>query len=534
MPAMDDQQRQELARSELQKAQLVIASDPTEALAHLQRAEQLDAVNAVILLLLARTQLRLGRAVDAVNTLERLIKILPGHQEALAVLAFGHRQLGNYDLAQGRADEALALDSADLTAREVRADCHVAAKNYPAALADLDLLVPVLIDQAAARVKAKAAFCHLKLGHHRRALTMSSKLIEKGFDSDLASGIYHQAQTQVKAEIAARFEHMTWWQRVYNKFTDRALLDMHLEDTQGMDGLRQRSKNAEAQVEVVQTLAVEQERRADESARLARTDHLTGLPNRTCFDSDWIPRIEAAGSCFFVAFDLDKFKLVNDLHGHDAGDQALVKAARIGSQVFRHPEGNLFRFGGEEFIAVLFESPDEVLRQAEAFRSRLEANAAAELARDGLRLQWPGPTGTLEARPLTASIGIAAWPKDGREIRDAMKAADVASYVAKQSGRNKVVVFQDGMTGKPLAEAVPDSAPTPPIALSAQAPVRRKKGRVSVSEAVPAAPTAKTRNALGVGPEQVSGDDSLTLEAILADGEAPGAQTGGGAPQKAS
>jgi diguanylate cyclase (GGDEF)-like protein len=496
MPAMDVQQRQDLARSELQKAQLVIASDPSGALAHLQRAEQLDPVNGVILLLLARTQLRLARGVEAVNTLERLVKISPGHKEALAVLAFGHRQLGNYDLALGRADEALALDPANPAAREVRADCLVAAKNYAGALLDLDQLVPALNGQAAARVKAKAAFCHLKLGHHRPALAMSTHLLEKGFDSDLASAIHRQAQTQVKAEIASRFEHLSWWRRLYKKVTDQALLDMHLEDTQGMDRLRQRSQNAEAKVEMAQTMAVEHERRADESARLARTDPLTGLPNRTCFDLDWIPRIAAHGSCAFVAFDLDHFKLVNDQHGHDAGDRALVKAARIASEAFRHSGGNLFRFGGEEFIAVVFNAPDEVLGQAEVFRGRLEATAAPDLAKEGLRLQWPGPGGRLVDRPLTASIGVALWPQDAGQIREAMKAADVASYVAKQSGRNKVVVYRAGMAREALDDPAPISVAVPVMAESTDWPPvpasRRKRSGAGGMAGPAAAPKART------------------------------------------
>jgi|GEM_PF-5125131 diguanylate cyclase (GGDEF)-like protein len=525
MSAMDDQQRQELARSELQKAQLVITSDAAEALAHLQRAEQLDAANTMILLLLARTQLRLARIVDAVNTLERLLKMEPGHREALGLLAYGQRQLGHFDLAKDRAEEALALDAGDRTALEVRADCLAVAKDYQGALGDLDRLVPLVTDEAAARVKAKAAFCHLKLGHYRRSLTMTAKLIEKGFDSELISGIYHQAQDQVKAEIASRFEHMTWWQRVYNRITDRALLDMHLEDTQGMDGLRQRSQNAEATVEVVKTQAQEHERRADEAARLANTDQLTGLPNRTCFNGDWIPRIQAQGSCAFLAFDLDKFKLVNDLHGgHDAGDKALVKTARIGSQVFRHPEGNLFRFGGEEFIAVLFEPAAEVQRQAEDFRARMETQAAAELAREGLRLRWPGPDGRMVDRPLTASVGIAFWPQDAADLKEAMKLADVACYVAKQTGRNRVVTYQPGMTGKPAEAPTPEamaSVAAPPKAPAPGSGRRRRVGTLAEAAPVPAG-------------AQGQPDETLTLEAILAEGEGPGAQEGQKDRQKAT
>jgi diguanylate cyclase (GGDEF)-like protein len=180
-------------------------------------------------------------------------------------------------------------------------------------------------------------------------------------------------------------------------------------------------------------------RRIEDAERVAKTDHLTGLPNRNCFERDWIPKIESKGACAFVALDLDHFKLVNDLHGHDAGDRALAKTTEIGSEVFQDGEGNLFRFGGEEFIAVLFCDPEEALRRAEDFRARLESRAARELAAAGLLLKRPVPDGSLVERTLTASLGIAIWPRDTPDLRAAMKLADEASYRAKQAGRNRVV-----------------------------------------------------------------------------------------------
>jgi diguanylate cyclase (GGDEF)-like protein len=180
------------------------------------------------------------------------------------------------------------------------------------------------------------------------------------------------------------------------------------------------------------------ERRIEEVTRAAKTDPLTGLPNRRCFESDWVQKIESRGACAFIVVDLDHFKLVNDVHGHQAGDRALVKAAEIGADCFRDGDGNLFRTGGEEFLAVVFGENGDVQRRAEEFRLRLERHAAAELASTGLRLQWPGPDGVLVDRPLTASVGVAFWPQDSADPRLAMHLADKACYAAKQSGRNRV------------------------------------------------------------------------------------------------
>lgn len=462
--------RQELARSELQMAQLVEMSEPDKALIHLQRAEQMDAANPAILILIGRTQMRLGLVVDAVNTLERLLQLSPGHQEAISSLAYGQVELGNYDIAADRAKQALALNPSNYMAREVLADCYYAASDHKACLRELNQLTVVYQDEALARVTKKAAYCLHELGHYKMALTATSTLIENDYDKVFPEilEVYNSAQEHVRAEIHEKYPNMNFLQKLANKINDSFLLRMHLDSTRGMETLQIKYDEATKELEESAQVIEDHEHRADELTRKANTDQLTGLPNRHCFNDIWLPKIEAAAQCAVVALDLDHFKLINSVHEHAGGDKALAKAAEIGGRTFRHPDGNLFRFGGEEFYGIVLENRTRALEMAEEFRAAIEKDAVEELAEEGLALQWPdnplyedklkwpGNGAQLEPRVLTASIGIAFWPQDGSSVEDVMKAADKACYAAKNGGRNQVAIYVPGMVGGDESKA--DSA----------------------------------------------------------------------------
>jgi len=448
--------RQEMARTELQAAQLVEASDPQTALLHLLRAEQLDARNTATLLLIGRTQLRLNLALDAVDSLERMLRLSPGHQEALSTLAYGQVLLGNFDIARERAQQALGLDPDDRTAREVLADCHAAVKDYAACLKELNHLTVVLTEGPLARVTQKAAYCLFRLGHFKSALTATSTLLENGFESEQINAIYLEAQQKVREEIALKYPNLTLWQKFTNRLNDSMLLRVHLDSTRGMESLQVRYDDAQVELRETGVAMEEHERRADELDRKANTDQLTGLPNRHCFNDHWLPKVSASRQCGIVAFDLDFFKYVNSVHEHAGGDRVLAKAANIGGRIFQQPDAHLFRFGGEEFYAVAFLPRQGVLDLAERFRAALERAAAAELAAEGLTLlwpegddkaAWPANHARLVPRVLTASVGVAFWPKDGEDVEAVMKAADKACYAAKHGGRNRVVVYEAAMTG---------------------------------------------------------------------------------------
>jgi diguanylate cyclase (GGDEF)-like protein/PAS domain S-box-containing protein len=150
---------------------------------------------------------------------------------------------------------------------------------------------------------------------------------------------------------------------------------------------------------------------------LARSDALTGLPNRRALDEQ-LPREMARARrgeselCLAIV-DLDRFKGYNDANGHVAGDELLRDCAIAWDSVLRG-EDLLVRFGGEEFLVVI---PDTQLEQAEEIVERLRAATPGE---------------------QTCSAGIAVW--DGAESIDELVArADSALYVAKAGGRDCLV-----------------------------------------------------------------------------------------------
>jgi two-component system cell cycle response regulator len=165
--------------------------------------------------------------------------------------------------------------------------------------------------------------------------------------------------------------------------------------------------------------------------RLSSTDALTGLPNRRTLDQALASVAEATGSeqdaVTVAVIDIDHFKQVNDREGHPAGDVVLrIVAERLKSAV---PAGGcLGRWGGEEFLCVV---PGLDLGAA----TRLGESLRHVVSAEPVRLD-----GTKELR-LTVSIGVAAGP--GAEAQQLLHDADAAVYLAKRSGRNRVVRAAD-------------------------------------------------------------------------------------------
>jgi diguanylate cyclase (GGDEF)-like protein len=158
---------------------------------------------------------------------------------------------------------------------------------------------------------------------------------------------------------------------------------------------------------------------------LAQYDALTNLPNRrhlaSCIE-DAVARAGRDGHRAGVMFiDLDRFKHVNDMLGHAAGDELLAQAARRLEQCVRAGDV-VARLGGDEFAVVL----PEIAGQAES--AAIAARLIEALAR-------PFP---LQGQQIfvSASVGIAAYPDDGTSADMLLKSADIAMYSAKNSGRN--------------------------------------------------------------------------------------------------
>ena len=449
MNTLDDASAQDAARQELRRAQLVIDAHPEEALGHLVEAKRLDPKNPDIVLSLAKTEVRLQMYPDAIITLQRLSELGATTDHSLALLSMAHRQLGHYEEAQKRATQSLEINQDNRLAREILADCLRAAKEWRKAFDQLNILAAdssVLPDQIVARLNVKIATCLYNLKQYHEVWEITTTLKENGYSNATVEKLYALAEAAAKREIESDMGKPNIGQRLFLRMVDKFVLRAALFGRRrGMNSLRKRTKLREMAAEEVASHA---ERRADEAGRLAKEDKLTGLPNRLCYEQDYLPKFQPGVSVGVIAFDADKFKLINDFHGHDGGDKALLKISAVAASIFRHPQSNVFRFGGEEFVAIVFGDRSTTERVAETLRAEMERRGASELAAEGMPLKKVDEaTGEPVARPLTVSVGVAMWPEDFAEPEMVLKAADLASYQAKNGGRNKLVVYMAGMAG---------------------------------------------------------------------------------------
>ncbi|HEX2118555.1 MAG TPA: diguanylate cyclase, partial [Acidimicrobiales bacterium] len=165
----------------------------------------------------------------------------------------------------------------------------------------------------------------------------------------------------------------------------------------------------------------------EEAVRLSLTDGMTGLWNRRNFDlrlESELSRAVRFSEPFAVVFvELDQMKLVNDRHGHQAGDTVLIELARRLTEAVREVDV-VARWGGDEFTLLL---PKTALPGALLLAEKIRA----AVANAPFRID----TGTLD---ITISVGVAAYPEHGSSGKDLVAAADAAMYRAKAAGRNRV------------------------------------------------------------------------------------------------
>ena len=179
----------------------------------------------------------------------------------------------------------------------------------------------------------------------------------------------------------------------------------------------------EARLREIQSLQAELQEQA-------MRDPLTGLYNRRYLNETLERELsrakrEAYPLCLLM-IDLDHFKKVNDTYGHQAGDEVLKIFSALLRQSAR-AEDIPCRYGGEEFLLLLPKMPLEIARQrAEQLRTEFAARVI-EFGEHRIR--------------ATLSVGIAAYPSHGSRPDDLTQSADTALYLAKQDGRNHVVVF---------------------------------------------------------------------------------------------
>ena len=176
-------------------------------------------------------------------------------------------------------------------------------------------------------------------------------------------------------------------------------------------------------------MSIDNARLHEQTLQLARTDGLTGLFNhrqfKQVFRDELARAVRYEAPLALVMFDVDDFKGFNDTYGHPEGDKVLIDVARILKGSLRQCDV-LFRYGGEEFIAVLPQTGlDEALIVAERARQAIE----------GLILV---SAGSVAGRGVTVSSGVAAYPRDGRDLDSLLKTTDDLLYQAKKLGKNKV------------------------------------------------------------------------------------------------
>jgi predicted signal transduction protein with EAL and GGDEF domain len=194
----------------------------------------------------------------------------------------------------------------------------------------------------------------------------------------------------------------------------------------------------------------------DKIRHLANFDSLTGLPNRR----QLIWRTERAlehgrrlgHQCAILLIDLDRFKVINDTLGHAAGDELLTEVAQrlracvrhsdqvlegameaVGSRTHRTLEA-VGRYGGDEFVALLPEVIDD--RDAERVAGRV-----LDAMRDPIFVAG-------QECFVTASVGIAMYPRDGHTVLDLMRNADIAMYSVKAAGRNASAIYAPQLAGR--------------------------------------------------------------------------------------
>jgi diguanylate cyclase (GGDEF)-like protein/PAS domain S-box-containing protein len=169
----------------------------------------------------------------------------------------------------------------------------------------------------------------------------------------------------------------------------------------------------------------ERDRLVCELDALATTDPVTGALNHrggvAALDYA-LAEAELRGKPFGLLFvDLDRFKQLNDAHGHSAGDLVLATFKRVAEACLREPD-TICRWGGEEFVVVLpGADPPAALAIAERIRDVVASNDFE-----------------LGADRVSCSIGVASFPADGRSREQLVQAADQAMYAAKARGGNQV------------------------------------------------------------------------------------------------
>ena len=204
---------------------------------------------------------------------------------------------------------------------------------------------------------------------------------------------------------------------------------------------------------------------AKRAHELAKKDDLTGLYNDRWFHvrlTETMTAARANGKDAILLFlDLDRFKVINDCHGHLAGSQVLREVGFLLKRIVQHPDATVARYGGDEFVMVLPDvTMEEALRVADEIRDAVASTVF-------LTREWGFSMPPLHLSGiLSASIGIARYVPDPArdtpvelEKGELLRRADTAMYRAKSLGKNQAVVWDESFLSTP-GSALSDAAQT--------------------------------------------------------------------------
>lgn len=204
-----------------------------------------------------------------------------------------------------------------------------------------------------------------------------------------------------------------------------------------LSGRRVPPEDYDAMVEAASAFERQAARLSDAFRKaVAELDPLTGLANRVTMlrelEAEYDRAVRTGQPCGVALADIDRFKSVNDTHGHGVGDKVL--AATAGRFLTRlRPYDAIWRYGGEEFLICLPNADEATaLRILERLRETLAAR--------------PIPVQEELELPVTASFGL-AMVRTGESLKRLIERADKALYVSKREGRNRTTLWQDDIAG---------------------------------------------------------------------------------------
>ena len=267
-----------------------------------------------------------------------------------------------------------------------------------------------------------------------------------GMPADAGGRIFHGLLTLGDYAGLTRTLNSTIWRE---SSTIRVFVEYDVEGLESLsntvselnrDYARAQHDLAQVNIKLKQVIS-ELDQRQEEIAQLAFYDSLTSLPNRRLLNDRLNQTLVASKRNGFLNallfIDLDNFKLLNDTHGHGAGDLLLIEAADRLKNCVREMD-TVARFGGDEFVIILNEltkSDNEATSQAEMVAVKILAALSAPYK---LTLKPQGGPDTFIEHRCTGSIGVVIFADSDLRAEDILKWADTAMYQAKEAGKGQI------------------------------------------------------------------------------------------------